>query len=117
MATTFFNLSAIDRIEAKVNSLAAAVAALQAGQTRLLHQGVMVMAALDDLEAKVAEVKGVEDSVVMLLDKIHQELADAIASGDMARVQAVTASLESQRQALADAVARNPDPQAPPAGP
>jgi len=114
MATSLFNLTAIDRIEARVNALAATIAELQAGQASLSRQGAKVMAALDDLEAKVAEVKNVEDSVMMLLDTIHQELADAVASGDMNRVQAVVASLESQRQALSDAVARNTDPTAGP---
>ena len=68
------------------------------------------MAALDDLEAKVAEVEGAQKSAIMLLDTIHQELVDALASNDMTRLQELAAKLEMDRQALADAVARNPDP-------
>jgi hypothetical protein len=111
MATNFFNLpQTLDQILSAVRGIQGTLLSHGATLTQLVQQGVKIMAAIDDLESKVAEVKGVEDSVVMLLDTIHKELVDALAAGDMTRVQAVVDQLEMQRQALADAVARNPDP-------
>lgn len=69
----------------------------------------IIMAALDTLEADLAANTDVVASAVTLLDTLHQELADAIASGDPARVQAVADQLAANTQALADAVAANTD--------
>lgn len=69
----------------------------------------IIMAALDTLEADLAANTDVTASAVTLLDTLHQELADAIASGDPARVQAVADQLAANTQALADAVAANTD--------
>lgn len=69
----------------------------------------IIMAALDTLEADVTAQTDVIASAVTLLDTLHTELADAIASGDPARVQAVADHLEVNTQALADAVAANTD--------
>jgi Zn-dependent M16 (insulinase) family peptidase len=68
-----------------------------------------IMSALDTLETDVANETDVVASAVALLDGLHQELADAIASGDPTRVQAVADHLEANTQALADAVQRNTD--------
>jgi hypothetical protein len=68
-----------------------------------------IMSALDTLETDVANETDVVTSAVALLDGLHQELADAIASGDPTRVQAVADHLEANTQALADAVQRNTD--------
>ncbi len=73
------------------------------------------MAVLDDLEAKVAAVKGVEDSAAVLLKALHDELVAAM--GDPARVQAVIDHLAASSDALAAAVAANPDPAPPVVGP
>lgn len=72
------------------------------------NQGV-IMSALDTLEDTVAADTDVVSSAVTLLDTIHQELADAIASGDETRVQAVADHIAANTEALAGAVARNTD--------
>lgn len=62
---------------------------------------------LDALEAQVAAENTVIDSAITLLSELAQLLHDAIASGDMSRVAAVTAQIEAKKQALADAVVAN----------
>lgn len=62
---------------------------------------------LDKLEADVAAEREVIGSAVALLNGLKAKLDEAIASGDMSRVVAVNAEIESQTQALAAAVAAN----------
>lgn len=69
----------------------------------------MQMAGVQDIQAAVSEQTDVVGSAVTLLDQIHQQLTDALASNDPAAVQAVLDQLASNRQALADAVVRNTD--------
>jgi hypothetical protein len=135
MATSIFDLRSVDQILLMVQGLVREQSAqsaildklmsAQSNQTSMLGQllakETQIMAAIDNLETAVGEVKTVADSVEMLLDKLHQELQDAIASGDPARVQAAVDMLSAQRQRLVDAVMRNTDvapaPQPPQPGP
>ncbi len=71
-------------------------------------QGAKEMAVLDDLEAKVTAVQGVEASAATLLQTIHDELVAALAAGDTTRIQAVIDTLGTSSDALAAAVAANP---------
>lgn len=65
------------------------------------------MAALDDLEAKVAAQETVQQSAITLLNEISAELKDALATGDTARIEALSAKIDSDTQALAAAVTAN----------
>lgn len=69
---------------------------------------------LDDLTAQVADVETVEQSAIVLLDGLKQKLDDAIASGDPAQLTALSNTLGTGKQSLADAISRN-TPAAPPA--
>lgn len=62
---------------------------------------------LDALTAQVAENTSVEQSAITLLNDLHQRLADAIASGDPARVIALRDQLAASKDGLAAAVAAN----------
>ena len=75
----------------------------------ILNKEDRIMAKQDELEAAVAAETEVGDSVVVLLEQIHQQLKDAQASGDPARIDAVIASLNAKKQAWADAVIKNTD--------
>lgn len=66
-----------------------------------------VMAAIDNVEAEVAEQKTVVESVVTLLNQLKTKLDEAIASGDMARVQAIADEIDANNKKLADAVVAN----------
>jgi hypothetical protein len=66
-----------------------------------------VMAAIDNLAAEVAENRSVTDSAVALLGNIKAKLDEAIASGDMGQVQALSDELDANNKRLADAVAAN----------
>lgn len=77
------------------------------------------MAAIDDaltaLETEVSELTSAKDATLALLNRILQELRDAIDQGGnpterLARVQAVIAAVDASQQALADAVAANTPP-------
>jgi hypothetical protein len=73
----------------------------------LLEEEKKLMATIDDVQKEVDAQSTVIDSAVALLDGIHQQLADAVASGDPAAVDKVVSDLKSHTDALAAAVARN----------
>ncbi len=62
---------------------------------------------LDTLKSEVAENTSVVGSAVVLLNNLSQMLKDAIASGDPAELAALAATLDSNSNALAAAVAAN----------
>lgn len=62
---------------------------------------------LDDLKAAVAKDLEVDQSAITLLNGLKQKLDDAIASGDPAQLKALSDSIGSSTQALADAVVAN----------
>lgn len=68
------------------------------------------MATLDELQAAVARDADVTQSAIVLLNGIAQQLKDAIASNDPAKVQAVLDGLNANTDALAAAVAANTQP-------
>jgi uncharacterized protein YfcZ (UPF0381/DUF406 family) len=63
------------------------------------------MALLDDLEAKVEQVRSVEDSAVLLLQQLSQALKDA--GTDPARLQAIIQKLDNDQTTLAAAIVQN----------
>lgn len=74
----------------------------------ILSKLEIVMASLNDVVAKVAALKSVEDSVVTLLGDLKSRLDAAIAAGaDPAALQALSDDLGAQTQRLADAVTQN----------
>lgn len=72
------------------------------------------MAALDltDITQKTTDIEGVVPSVVFLFGEFQKELArlGALDTVNPAEIAALAARLDAQKQALADAVAANPDP-------
>ena len=75
------------------------------------------MSALDDLKTEVEQVKTVEQSAVTLLQGLKAQLDAAIASGDPAALEALSADLKNSADALAAAVVANtpiPAPEPPP---
>ena len=67
----------------------------------------MAQATLDDIIQEVTDLKAVDDSVVALLTSLNEKLAAAIASGDMAKVQAVSDAITAEKARLASAVTAN----------
>lgn len=65
------------------------------------------MATMQDLRAAVQRNIDVDDSVIVLLNGIVQQLKDAQASNDPAAIQAVIDSLNADTQKMADAVTAN----------
>lgn len=82
-----------------------------------------LMSALDDLKAEVERNTSVEQSAVVLIQGLAQQLKDALEHDDTAALQDLTAKLSSSADALAAAVAANtaappvtpPEEPAPPA--
>jgi hypothetical protein len=74
---------------------------------RLSEMEMTLMSAIDDLKADVAANRTVVDSAITLLNGLHQQLMDAIASGDPAALTGLADDLKSQTDALASAVAAN----------
>lgn len=75
------------------------------------------MAALDDLTREVAELTSTTDSAIALIEGLKTRLDDAIATGDMGEVQALSDSLSTQTDRLAAAVAANTPAETEPAPP
>jgi hypothetical protein len=73
----------------------------------LIRQGANIMSVLDTLNDAVARNKTVTDSAVTLLQGLKQRLDAAIASGDPAKVQALSDALGAETSTLADAVTAN----------
>lgn len=63
--------------------------------------------ALDNAERETAEATTVMRSAATLLSRLKAKLDEAIASGDMTRVQAISDALDTEGDALAAAVAAN----------
>jgi hypothetical protein len=82
-------------------------------EARLRHMERHIMAAIDDLRARVEANRSVVESAVTLLTGLKKALDDAIASGDPAALQAISDDLANETSSLAAAVAAN-TPAAPP---
>ncbi len=65
------------------------------------------MSALDDLKAQVQKNSDVEESAVVLIQGIAQQLKDALAAGDPAALTALQAQLEKSAGDLAAAITAN----------
>jgi hypothetical protein len=102
--------------------------ALQRGLRELSRQistftqlGSRIMAGLDDLRREVEEAKTVGAGAITLLGTIKAKLDEAVASGDMTQVEALSKELSDSTDALAAAVSANtpaePTPENPPADP
>jgi chromosome segregation ATPase len=101
-------LSALTRIERKIDLL-----------TTTLNQESKQMAKLDDdiaaLQAEVAQETSVTESAIALLDGIPKMIADAVAAAQaagatpeqLAAIEALSTSLQTQTTNLAAAVAAN----------
>jgi len=66
-----------------------------------------LMSKIDDLQAAVGRNRDAEDSVIALLRGITQQLKDAIASGDPAKLDALVADVDASTAKLAAAVVEN----------
>lgn len=102
MAYTTSDRASLARIEKKIDLLLS--------QDKKL--GEKIMASLDDLVVEVADQTSVITSAGVLLDGLTaqvQALRDDLAAAgmDTAKVDAVLASLQANKTALAEAVARN----------
>ena len=75
---------------------------------RFLFQAEEVMAKLDDVITKVAEIEGVVDSVIEFIDWLKAELAEA--GGDQAKIDEIMVRLDAQKAELAAAIANDPTP-------
>ena len=73
----------------------------------LLSNERMQTMTLDDVLVKVGALTTVVDSAEALLATLNQQLQEAIALGDMAKVQAIADSIDANRSELAAAVAAN----------
>lgn len=107
-----------DRLRRIENEQVALSRQLNALSTQLTKIGNQIMATLQDITQAVTDEKTVEDSVLVLLNNIEQQLKDAIAQNNPAAMQAVVDQITAQKQTMADAVAANtPPPPPPPPGP
>jgi len=86
--------------------------------TDIRDQGVTQVAAIDDLNAAVAQETTVNASVVTLLTNLSTALTAALANNDTAAIQSVVTAMNANAASLAAAVVQNTlatpvDPNAP----
>ena len=67
------------------------------------------MAKIDDLITAVAAEDTVVDSVIVFLTNLHQQLVDARANSNPALLDQAIASINTQKQKVADAIVANTD--------
>jgi len=67
----------------------------------------ILMATIQDINAAVAAQSTVEDSIIVLLNGIVQQLKDAQAANDPAALDKVIADITANTQKLQDAVTAN----------
>jgi hypothetical protein len=100
--------SVLDRLahlEARVTALDRRA---EAADFHRVIQGLeRIMAELDDLKAAVARETEVDESAIVLLNGLKAKLDAAIAAGDPAALKALSDSLGTESQKLADAVTAN----------
>jgi hypothetical protein len=101
-----------DEVRAALTRIEASQARIELKLAAVLAEEQSIMAAIDDLEAEVAQDTTVEQSAITLIDGIAAQIAAA--GTDPTRLAAVQATLANNRTALAAAVAAN-TPAAPPA--
>jgi len=87
----------LDRIERKCDQLL----------VQLSRQENTLMATLDDVQADVTAQTTVVASAVTLLQGLSAQLAAAIASGDLTKIQAIKDGIDANTTTLANAVAAN----------
>lgn len=73
----------------------------------ILNQLEDIMAAIDTLTTEVSETRTVMESAKVLIIGLKQKLDDAIASGNPARLQELSDSLDTGANDLAAAVVAN----------
>jgi hypothetical protein len=81
---------------------------------QLLTQGGHMSQEIDELRAQVERDANVTSSAVTLLNELKTKLDEAIATGDLSAVKALSDQIGANTDALAAAVAMN-TPSAPPA--
>ncbi len=74
----------------------------------LIHERQeIIMATMEELQASVKRNTDVDDSVVLLLEGISQQLKDAQASGNPQAIADIITKLDANTQKMADAVTAN----------
>lgn len=69
------------------------------------------MSKLDPLHAEVDKTVGIIDSAIAFIAGLVEKLNEALASDDVtAEVAGITAELQAKQEALAQAIAANPEP-------
>jgi ABC-type transporter Mla subunit MlaD len=72
-----------------------------------IHKENSLMATIQNVVDAVTAQSTVDDSIVVLLNGIVQQLKDAQASGDPAALDAVVSSIQSNTKKISDAVTAN----------
>jgi hypothetical protein len=74
---------------------------------KILKKEDQLMATMQELQAAVQRNSDVDDSVIVLLNGIVQQLKDALASQDPQAIQSVIDSIDADTKKMADAVTAN----------
>ena len=74
---------------------------------KILKKEDQLMATMQELQAAVQRNSDVDDSVIVLLNGIVQQLKDAQAANDPAAIQAVIDAIDADTKKMADAVTAN----------
>ncbi len=97
----------LHRDEKLDRKLARALAPISNALFHLLLRNSQIMAKLDELEREVAETEGAVDSAIALIKGLRDEIANA--GTDPVKLAELVSRLDSKQQALAKAVANEPD--------
>lgn len=98
----------LERLETKLDAvLELAREAVRSGHRIEQTERTLIMATLDDILAETTSQKTLVDSVVTMIAGLHDQLTQALASNDPAKVQAALDAIKANDTALAEAIAAN----------
>lgn len=90
-----------------IHSMASRIVFIEAVLKQLIKAEVIEMATLQDIRQKVEAETSIEQSAIVLLQSIAQQLKDAIASNDPQELQQIADMLDANNAALAQALVEN----------
>lgn len=97
--------ASLSRLEGKLDAVLAGIGRIEASEQTIIAQGVEELADLTALRQEVADTAGAEQSAIVLLQGLEEQLKNATSQTD---IDALTAQLAASRAALAAAVANDP---------
>jgi len=95
----------MERLEAKVDSILTLLQTISRKESQILQREIQMSTQLDQLTAQVQATTDIEESAIVLIKGLIQQIKDA--GTDQVKLDALTANLKDKTDALAAALVAN----------